>query len=341
MKAKPSFNILLRVVLRVVRHPSGIAAQAYRSGARHASDGSPMLRSSSSKNGARLCRSHARCPANGPAGPFGTAASPGNRKRAAASYTCNHPGQRLRGRSPADRRASVRADKPRNPHDIGSAGGRLRVFARRAGATGTGRRTPAPGRPCAEKPRGAALPAPDGAQAGRGSAGGNGAPPKPCEGQSPPPADKPQIRSEPGPEAPPRSKKTSIRMSAPSAGLRPRTVPGPARLPSVLSRRMPRRYAASASSPHRERAQSSGSATSRPSSREAHIRKRFREREAGGGIKRGCPKRIRQPLSESGFRSFLRGPTSFLQPQIVTRERERTADQCAQEIEYLGRHPAP
>lgn len=166
-------------------------------------------------------------------------------------------------------------------------------------------------------------------------------PPKPCEGQSPPPADKPQIRSEPGPEAPPRSKKTSIRMSAPSAGLRPRTVPGPARLPSVLSRRMPRRYAASASSPHRERAQSSGSATSRPSSREAHIRKRFREREAGGGIKRGCPKRIRQPLSESGFRSFLRGPTSFLQPQIVTRERERTADQCAQEIEYLGRHPAP
>lgn len=212
-----------------------------------------MLRSSSSKNGARLCRSHARCPANGPAGPFGTAASPGNRKRAAASYTCNHPGQRLRGRSPADRRASVPADEPRNPHDIGSAGGRLRVFARRAGATGT----------------------------------------------------------------------------------------GPARLPSVLSRRMPRRYAASASSPHRERAQSSGSATSRPSSREAHIRKRFREREAGGGIKRGCPKRIRQPLSESGFRSFLRGPTSFLQPQIVTRERERTADQCAQEIEYLGRHPAP
>lgn len=137
-----------------------------------------------------------------------------------------------------------------------------------------------------------------------------------------------------------RGAKTSIRMSAPSAGLRPRTVPGPARLPSVLSRRMPRRYAASASSPHRERAQSSGSATSRPSSREAHIRKRFREREAGG-IKRGCPKRIRQPLSESGFRSFLRGPTSFLQPQIVTRERERTADQCAQEIEYLGRHPAP
>lgn len=61
----------------------------------------------------------------------------------------------------------------------------------------------------------------------------------------------------------------------------------------------------------------------------------------GGGIKRGCPKRIRQPLSESGFRSFLRGPTSFLQPQIVTRERKRTADQCAQEIEYLGRHPAP
>ena len=60
-----------------------------------------------------------------------------------------------------------------------------------------------------------------------------------------------------------------------------------------------------------------------------------------GGVKRGCPKRIRQPLSESGFRSFLRGPTSFLQPQIVTRERERTADQCAQEIEYLGRHPAP
>lgn len=176
MKAKPSFNILLRVVLRVVRHPSGIAARAYRSGARHASDGSPMLRSSSSKNGARLCRSHARCPANGPAGPFGTAASPGNRKRAAASYTCNHPGRRLRGRSPADRRASVRADKPRNPHDIGSAGGRLRVFARRAGATGTGRRTPAPGRPCAEKPRGTALPAPDGAQAGRGSAGGNGPP---------------------------------------------------------------------------------------------------------------------------------------------------------------------
>lgn len=37
---------------------------------------------------------------------------------------------------------------------------------------------------------------------------------------------------------------------------------------------------------HRERAQSSGSATSRPSSREAHIRKRFREREGEGNKKR-------------------------------------------------------
>lgn len=235
----------------------------------------------------------------------------------AGGQTAKSPRHRIGRRPPQGFRPSSRSNRHRKAHTRSRP-----VVRRKTSRHGSSRSRRSTSRP-------------------RECRGGNGAPPKPCEGQSPPPADKPQIRSEPGPEAPPRSKKTSIRMSAPSAGLRPRTVPGPARLPSVLSRRMPRRYAASASSPHRERAQSSGSATSRPSSREAHIRKRFREREAGGGIKRGCPKRIRQPLSESGFRSFLRGPTSFLQPQIVTRERKRTADQCAQEIEYLGRHPAP
>ena len=194
MKAKPSFNILLRVVLRVVRHPSGIAVRAYRSGARNASDGSPQP-DASKQFQQEWCKAlPVACAMSGER----TCRSVRNRRISRKQKACRRvvhmqsPGaalaRPLSGGSPSIRAGGRTAKSPR--HRIGR-----RVFARRAGATGT----------------------------------------------------------------------------------------GPARLPSVLSRRMPRRYAASASSPHRERAQSSGSATSRPSSREAHIRKRFREREAGGG----------------------------------------------------------
>lgn len=255
MKAKPSFNILLRVVLRVVRHPSGIAVRAYRSGARNASDGSPQP-DASKQFQQEWCKAlPVACAMSGER----TCRSVRNRRISRKQKACRRvvhmqsPGaalaRPLSGGSPSIRAGGRTAKSPR--HRIG-------------------RRPPQGFRPSSRSNRH-----------------------RPCASS---------VRTVPTHAAAIRC----IRVVAPSGkGTKQRLRDKPPLL--------------------------SGSAYS-----EKIPRKRGR-----GGIKRGCPKRIRQPLSESGFRSFLRGPTSFLQPQIVTRERERTADQCAQEIEYLGRHPAP
>lgn len=42
-----------------------------------------------------------------------------------------------------------------------------------------------------------------------------------------------------------------------------------------------------------------------------------------------------------GRESFFRISALFLQPKVITRERKRTADQGTQEIDNLGRRPAP